>query len=65
MKWTKNFLLFNLITLILLISRQNVPAQQTGEIKGQIGKTFRAGGNHLKGFGEQGLELIAVAAVRT
>jgi hypothetical protein len=36
MKWTKNFLLQKFITLILLISGQNVFAQQNGELKGQI-----------------------------
>jgi hypothetical protein len=36
MKRTKNFLLLKLITLIFLISWQNVFAQQNGSLKGQI-----------------------------
>ena len=36
MKWAKNFLLLKLITLILLISGQNVFAQQNGALKGKI-----------------------------
>jgi uncharacterized membrane protein len=43
MKWIKNFLLLKLITLILLISGQNVFAQQNGEFKGQIVDLTKAG----------------------
>ncbi len=43
MKWTKNFLLLKLISLILLISWQNVFAQQNGKLKGQIVDLTEAG----------------------